>query len=637
MENKHRIILILGLLVLLTATISSASAADTIYVNNATGNDSWDGTAATYQSGTIGPKATIQNGTDTVDDGGTVNVADGTYLENLIINKNVDLMGQSQTGTIIDGNKAGHTLDVYLNFIVSLANFTIRNGDSTLGGGIFNSANLTLTQCTLTGNTANVGGAIYNTNGIVTAFGCTFNGNNATTTTVNQGGGAIYNIGTLVVDTCTFTNNRARDGGAVYNFDGSATITDSTFTGNTATSLDGGAIESYRGTTLNVDGCIFTQNTANGSPNSGGGAIDNMGTGFISDSEFTDNSATIGGAIYNNEEGSILTVTNCDFTGNIATNTGFMGGAAIYNNGTCTVTGSNFKENDATGSDGASIDSIGPLTITGSTFTDNEGGAVANTGSTLIITGSTFNGNHALFNGGAIWNEEGSLTVTDSTFTGNTADGDGGVLFNTGGTVIMNFNRIVGNSDSQGYTIYNDDEAFYGSVDATDNWWGSNSPAFDTIIYGENVSYNPWLYLTFSAIPTTIPQGSTSTLTASFNQHTDGTTVTAIDPALGHIPDGSPVTFTTNLGNVGSKSVEKYTVNGIATATLRADEAAGIALVGVTADGQTLTSTVTITPVANAASTVKTVGMQTTGAPVVPLALAVLSVLGGLALTRKKQ
>jgi hypothetical protein len=629
---KYRFILILGLLIFLLTTISSASAADTIYVNNATGNDSWDGTSATYQGGIIGPKATIQNGTGTVDDGGTVNVADGTYLENLIIDKNVNLMGQSQTATIIDANNAGHGLDIYLNLIVTLTNFSIINGNSALGGGIVNSADLTLTRCTFTDNTAVIGGAIYNFQGTVTATDCTFNGNTATSTDFGEGGGAIYSIGTLNIADSTFTNNQARDGGAIYNYQGTCTVTGSTFTGNTATTVDGGAVESYAGTTLIVDNCVFTQNTAN----EGGGAIDNMGTGIVTNSQFIDNSATIGGAIYNNEEGSILTVYNCDFTANAATNTNYFGGAAIFNNGTCTVTDSNFTGNNATPSDGATIDSIGPLTVTGCTFTNNEGGAVANTGSTMIITGSTFTGNHALWNGGAIWNDNGLLTVTDSTFTGNTAGGDGGLLFNTG-TVTMNFNRIVGNSDSQGYTIYNEDE--YGVVDATDNWWGSNSPDFGALIYGEDVTYSPWLYLTFSALPATIPQGSTSTLTASFNQHTDGTTVTPIDPVNGHIPDGSPVTFTTTLGNVGSKFVEKYTVNGIATATLYADEGAGNALVGVTADNQNLNSTVTITPVVNAATTTttKTVGMQSTGAPIVPLAFAVFCVLGGLMATRKKQ
>ncbi|MBI4814059.1 MAG: hypothetical protein HY802_07215, partial [Methanobacterium sp.] len=42
-------------------------------------------------------------------------------------------------------------------------------------------------------------------------------------------------------------------------------------------------------------------------------------------------------------------------------------------------------------------------------------------------------------------------------------------------------------------------------------------------------------------------------------------------------------------------------------------------------------------PTVNAATTTNTVGMQTTGIPIVPLALAVLSVLCGLVATQKKQ
>ncbi|MDY9924651.1 hypothetical protein [Methanobacterium sp.] len=42
-------------------------------------------------------------------------------------------------------------------------------------------------------------------------------------------------------------------------------------------------------------------------------------------------------------------------------------------------------------------------------------------------------------------------------------------------------------------------------------------------------------------------------------------------------------------------------------------------------------------PTVNAATTTNTVGMQTTGTPIVPLAIGILSVLGGLAITRKKQ
>jgi autotransporter family porin len=684
-------LLLLSLALIFTVSVKDVSAADgdTIYVNASGGNDSNTGYTPSEA------KLSIANATRTVNNNGNVNIADGTYSgvnnTNINIAKNMTIIGESQTGTIIDAQNLAQIFNINFGITLNLKEVTLTNGMSQYGGAIYNGGgtltvdnstftnnsafffggaiynendgNLTVDNCTFTNNTAEHvdGGAIANSDGTLTVVNCTFTNNTGST------GGAICNEngGTLTVDNSTFTNNTARGrGGAIGNFGGTnLTIENSTFTNNTAsstggaiynwdtmtvtgntftnnTAYDGGAIHNYNTGTMTVTSNTFTDNTAT----NGGGAIYNARISTVTGNTFTENTASLGGAIYNNY-GSILTLTDCDFTGNIETFNDYFGGAAIYNNGTCTVTGSNFTENNASASDGAAIHSFGPLTITGCTFTDNEGGAVIIMGSTLDIISSTFTGNHAIWDGAAIYNE-GSLNVLDSIFTGNIAGRYGGVLLNNG-TATMHFNRIVGNSDSLGYSIYNDVE--FGDLNATDNWWGSNSPNFGAIIYGEDVIYSPWLYLTFSAIPATIPQGSNSTLTASFNQHTDGITVTPIDPAFGHIPDGSPVTFTTTLGNVGSKSVLKYTVLGIATAILRGDEAAGDALVGLLADGQPLTSRVTITPVANAATTTtasvnaattgtgNTVGMQTTGAPIVPLAIAVLSVLGGLAAIRKKQ
>ena len=387
-------------------------------------------------------------------------------------------------------------------------------------------------------------------------------------------------------------------------------ITDSTFTGNNAT--HGGAI--YNNEALNVVGSNFTDNTA----------------------------TTNGGAIYN---GSIITVTDSTFTGNNAID---YGGGAIYNDYTLTVTGSTFVNNKAN-YEGGAIFNRKTATVTDSTFTGNSvsegnGGAIYNSDS-LTVTGSTFSDNTAT-NGGAIYNNN-NLIANSNTFFRNSAH-EGGAI-SSEGDVELHFNRIVENTAEYGSAFYNSK----GDVNATDNWWGSNDPEFETLIDGD-ANYSPWLYLTFSADPLSVPQGSTSTLTASFNQDTDGFTINQLDPANGHIPDGSPVTFTTTLGNVGSKSVEKYTFNGIATAILRADEAAGSAILGVLADSQPLTSTVTITSgstdpnnntnqsstsnsVNAATTTSSTVGMQSTGAPIVPLALGILSVLGGLAATRKKQ
>jgi len=240
-------------------------------------------------------------------------------------------------------------------------------------------------------------------------------------------------------------------------------------------------------------------------------------------------------------------------------------GGAIYNLGTCNVTSCTFNGNTA-------------LTC----------GAIYNLG-TCNVAGCTFTNNTACY-GGAIYNYYyGTCNVTSCTFNGNTAL-TGGAIYN-GGTCTVHFNRIVDNHASEGSAIYNNN----GTLNATLNWWGSNNPDFDNLISGmPNPNY--WLYMTITANPTTINNGETSLITVNFNNLFDGTTRTDLNPSTGHIPDGSPVNFQTDLGTIGCKSIDKTTTGGIATAILTANELAGIAHVNVTTDDQTLFVNVTITP-----------------------------------------
>ena len=589
--------------------VSANGGIDTIYVNDSGGNDSWDG--STWATA----KKTIDNAIIYVNANGTVNIADGIYSgvgnTNITIDKNMNIQGQSQEGTIINGTDTNWIFHINNGISVTLARLTLTNGMAEYSGAIYNHGDLTVTNCAFNENLAGSdsvgGGAIMNFGGL-SLSDCTFTGNTAT----GSGGGAIWtNHNGVSVSDCTFTGNTATAGvgGAIMNFGYGVSVSDCTFTGNTATAGYGGAICNW-GNGVSVSDCTFNLNTANK-----GGAFSCQGTSTVTGSTFTGNTATNGGAI-ENIMGNMdtLTVTGSTFTGNTATN-----GGAIENLGILTVTGSNFNSNTAF-SAGAIFNSVdGTLTVTESNFIRNiasyEAGAILNAGTQ---------------------SKSGTATIIGNNFISNTANLWAGAISNYG-NLTVNFNRIINNTAPTATDIHGD--ADRGSIDALYNWWGSNSgPGINSLV---NVDmFDPWLVLRFTANPTTILQGATSTLTADFRYDSaDG----FHDTSLGHLPDDTPVTFTTTLGNVGSKSTDKLTINGIATAILRADEAAGEAIVGVLADTQPLTSNVIITPVVNAASTTnaivngKTVGMQTTGTPIVPLALAVLTVLGGLAATRKKQ
>ncbi len=124
-----------------------------------------------------------------------------------------------------------------------ISGLTIRDGKLTpsgsLGAGIYNNGGtLTLTSCTLNGNQGYAAGGLYNGGGSATVANCTFHEN-----TAFEGGGidnaAIGNASSMTVTNSTFSGNSAsNNGGAVTNsaFAGTAssTLLNCTFSGNNA-------------------------------------------------------------------------------------------------------------------------------------------------------------------------------------------------------------------------------------------------------------------------------------------------------------------------------------------------------------------------------------------------------------------
>ncbi len=134
-----------------------------------------------------------------------------------------------------------------------------------------NFGHLTLTDCTLTGNTSKSGGgAFYNLNsGRLEMVHCHLTNNNA-----NANGGAVQNLGTLVLTDCDFKGNKAHgSGGAIAHDDGSLTMTNCTFSENEA-KVQGGAMAVVQGS-VSATNCTFVHNTVVGetAPIHGGGGI----------------------------------------------------------------------------------------------------------------------------------------------------------------------------------------------------------------------------------------------------------------------------------------------------------------------------------------------------------------------------
>ncbi|MHC5061765.1 MAG: right-handed parallel beta-helix repeat-containing protein, partial [Planctomycetota bacterium] len=204
------------------------------------------------------------------------------------------------------------------------SNITVNNctftGNSALdGGGMFNfSSNPTVTNCTFSSNSAYLGGGMCNLGSSPTVTKCTFTGNSA-----EHGGGMNNDYSDPTVVVCTFSSNSAYLGGGMRNFESSPTVTKCTFTGNS-----GGGMDNRENSSPSVTNCTFTGNSVDDAYGCGGGMSNSGGSPTVTGCIFTGNSADgahgYGGGMYNRANSS-LTMSNCILWGNTA----FSGGNEI--------------------------------------------------------------------------------------------------------------------------------------------------------------------------------------------------------------------------------------------------------------------------------------------------------------------
>ena len=475
------------------------------------------------------------------------------FKDGVAINKNIRIDGKGHT---IDARDLGRIFNIGEGFTVTLTNTILINGRATEGGAIYNDGSLTLSDVKLSDNAADsYGGAVFN-NGHLVVSDSVFDSNdivNRGSASVDYGGAAIYNWydGVLTVSGSNFTNNikNYKNGdrlvGAIATI-GDATISDSYFVNNTG--RWGGAISTagyllagddvntltvsgstfkengglygagifVAGSDFTVSDCVFDKNSAFGkgdmTPNNNNGAaivVTDTGkdiTGAITGSNFTNNKAQYGGAIYICE-GNIA-ISDSLFENNSAD---VEGGAididSAINNPVVTVENSKFVNNtpqaihnskelhlgietftdlqnaidlvdgiltldsDIVMTDDEAAGFVGGVAINKDIVIDGKGHTISaedlgrifsiGEGFTVTLTNATLINGKA-DKGGAIYND-GSLTLSDVKLSDNAADSYGGAVFNNGHLVVSDsvfdsndiVNRGSASVDYGGAAIYN--------------------------------------------------------------------------------------------------------------------------------------------------------------------------------------
>ena len=243
------------------------------------------------------------------------------------------------------------------------------------------------------------------------------------------GGMYIYNNSSPTVTNCTFSGNSANDhGGGMYiHTNSSPTVTNCTFSGNTASSGVGGGMYNDSSSPT-VESCTFLENSAS----SGGGIFNMSSVPTVTNCTFSGNTADVyGGGMFN--ENSSPTVINCTFSGNTAASNG---GGMFNENSSPTVTNCTFSGNTAALWGGGMYNRSSSPTVTNCTFLENSasyGGGMHNRdNSSPTVTNCTFSANSATTDGGGMYNQinSSSPTVTNCTFSGNIAASNGGGMYN---------------------------------------------------------------------------------------------------------------------------------------------------------------------------------------------------------------
>lgn len=440
-----------------------------------------DGDGALNASNCVfsGNLATLDGG-GIYENGGTVILSDCIVRGNSADGSGGAISGWGATSLsdcTLSNNSAQDAGGIYsYNGTLTLINCTLSRNSAYEAGGIDCSAALTLNQCVFSGNSAtDIGGGMQAHGGAIAATNCTFFGNSA------YAGGAIESGDQGDLSDCMFSNNFAQWGAGMFNDNGTLTLYYCTFSANTATNGGGGGIDN--GNDLTANYCTFSGNSG-----TNGGAIVNVWEMTLNNCGLFGNSVTNGngGAIFNYET---LAINNCGLSGNSAVN-GDGGAIYndVDNASTLAVSNSLVDFNEALNGTGGGIANGGILAVNSCTFfgdNSTNGGGIFNA-VMMTLYNSTFALNSAgSGSGGAIsgdsaysiYSDYATNDVVNCTICGNTSTYGGG-LYNDSSSALALTNTIAAeNSAPNGADIY-------GAYSGVANFVGGNPELAGLANYG---------------------------------------------------------------------------------------------------------------------------------------------------------
>jgi predicted outer membrane repeat protein len=373
------------------------------------------------------------------------------------------ISGAGVSSSIISGTGVtGSIFTIENDADVVFQGLTIEDGSATNGGAIYaTSAVVALsTVSVLKNSSSSNGGGIYQSGGSLALQG---NSNVENNSSANGGGIWLWDCKFSMTGGQLSGNAATTSGGAIYAYGETstpATLSDVTVSSNTSDGSDGGGICATN-LPLTLTSCTFSDNSAGY-----GGALFVNGSSTVSMSggSISSDSATNGAGIYAtswSKGAPSVKLSNVSMMSNDATGSG---GGIYQTAGSLALTNDSEVKDNKSGSSGAGIWlSNSGFKMSGGELTDNtagaSGGALSDSGSPSApasLSSVTVSSNSSTGgSGGGIQGTNLPLTLTDCAFSSNSASGNGGAIaVNGSSTLDSSGGTISKNKANDGAGIY---------------------------------------------------------------------------------------------------------------------------------------------------------------------------------------